>query len=107
MGNIADGDNYDPFPKTRPIKKYEPLIRKTVREYRERYPHFTYRELLIEAVRLASDAEQTFNPEKGKFGTHLRWHLKGLHRYAQKERKHEQVPIYTDPEARAEEIAEE
>ena len=86
-GNIKNGPALDPFPNDGPVKQYEPLIRKTVGEYRERYSKFDYRDLLVEAVRLAHRSLKTFDSEKANFGTHLLHHLKGLNRYCQKQQK--------------------
>ena len=38
-GNIKDDPTYDPFPKSGPIKDYEPLIRDKVAMFCKRYPH--------------------------------------------------------------------
>jgi hypothetical protein len=45
-----------------------------------------FEDVLAEAVRLAVVAEQKFDASRGyDFSTLLRWHLKGLHRFCQKE----------------------
>lgn len=91
-GNIEAKSVYDPFPRTGLIKKYEPFIKKEVRALCARYSFVRYDEALAEAVRLAHEAEKKFEPERGhKFGTLLRYHLKRLNRWAQKEASSEHI----------------
>src|SRR5262249_39087892 len=93
-GNIKAEEAYDPFPKTGLIKQFEPAIRKEVREYHKIYPRLRYEELLIEAVKIAVNCEKRFDPKLGNsFWTLLVWHLKGLHRFAQRDFSCWQAPV--------------
>jgi DNA-directed RNA polymerase specialized sigma subunit len=104
VGNIKT-NVYDPFPKSGLTKQYEPFIRQTVTEFCKQYPRANRQDLLIEAVRLATVAEAKFEPELGNdFSTFARHHLKGLHRYAQREGKATERWVQLDPAA-AEEIS--
>ena len=79
MGNIKDDPAYDPFPKSGPIKDYEPLIRDKVTNFCKQYPRANREHVLSEAVLLANKALQRFDPERGyKFGTLLILYLRGL-----------------------------
>src|SRR5262249_28582443 len=94
MGNIKNEKAYDPFPKSGLVRKYAPFIRKEVRDYCKQYPYVRYEEMLAEAVRIAVKFEGKFDPDKAKdFSTPLRWHLKGLHRFAQKEHSSWKIPV--------------
>jgi hypothetical protein len=61
-GNIQAEAVFDPFPKAGLIKEYEPFIRARARDFVFQYPHVTYEEALVEAVKLAHDAELTSSP---------------------------------------------
>jgi hypothetical protein len=85
-GNIKAENAYDAFSKSGLVKQYEPFIRTEVAEFCKKYPRLNREHILIEAVRLALDAEKKFKPELGyDFSTLLRHYLKGLHRFAEKE----------------------
>ena len=85
-GNIKAETAYDPFPKAGLVKQYEPFIRARAAEFCERYPYLPRDGVLLEAIRIASEAAKRFKPELGyDFSTLLRNHLKGLGRYAAKE----------------------
>src|SRR5262249_22813201 len=87
-GNIKTESVYDPFPKSGLVKQYEPFIRKEAGEFCKRYPGLRRDDVLFEAIRLAVAAEKAFKPERGyDFATLLRHHLKGLHRFAEREAK--------------------
>jgi len=80
-GNIKDEPEYDPFPPTGLVKEYEPFIRKRVTMFCKAYPAVRRQDALIEAVKIAIEAETKFKPELGyDFSTFLRWHLKSLKR---------------------------
>jgi hypothetical protein len=98
---------YDPFPKTGLIKQYESLIRGEVVRFCKKYPRVGMTGALIEAVWLAFQAEQTFKPELGTFGTHLRHALRGLYRgLIEREQKHEGTPTETRAQRRQREAGE-
>jgi len=87
-GNIKAESAYDPFPKSGLVKKYEPFIRKHVREFCQCYPGLRYEIALCWAVELAIAAEAKFKPKLGNdFSTFLRPHLKRLHRLAEREQQ--------------------
>jgi hypothetical protein len=93
-GNIKVETGYDPFPKSGLVKRYEPFIKKRVGEFCKKYTWLRRDELLIEAVRLASKAEQKFKPELGNdFSTFLDPYLKGLHRFAEQEARLRRVNV--------------
>ena len=87
-GNIKNDDrSYDPFPKTGPIKDYEPLIRDTVSKCCKLYPWARRTDVLCEAVLLAQKALDKFDPARGwKFGTLLILYLRGLPKMFEEER---------------------
>jgi hypothetical protein len=87
-GNIEKNDPYyDPFPKTGPIKDYEPLIRDRVVKFCKLYPHARPANVLNEAVLLAQKALDKFDPARGwKFGTLLILYLRGLPKMFEEER---------------------
>jgi DNA-directed RNA polymerase specialized sigma subunit len=94
VGNIKDEKTYDPFPKSGLVRKYAPFIRSEVREYCKMYPNVRDEEMLAEAIRIAVKFEPNFDSNLGNdFSTPLRWHLKGLHRFAQKEFSSWQIPV--------------
>jgi hypothetical protein len=94
VGNIKDEGVYDPFPKTGLVRKYAPFIRKEVRDYCKMYTYVRPEEMLAEAIRIAVEVESRFDPNLGNdFSTPLRHHLKGLHRFAQKEFSSWQIPV--------------
>lgn len=96
VGNIKAKKAYSPFPRTGLVKKYEPFIRNEVRDYCKQYPSVRYEEMLAEAVKIAVKFEPKFDPNLGNdFSTPLRWHLKELHRFAQKEFSSWQIPVST------------
>ena len=64
MANIQDPGDYDPFPKSGLVNQYEPFIRSEVSTFCKRYPNVRRQDLLVEAIRLASRAEQLFKPER-------------------------------------------
>jgi hypothetical protein len=77
-GNIKDDPAYDPFPKSGPIKDYDPLIRDKVAKFCKLYPH-ARRGDVLNAVLLAQKALDRFDPAQGnKFGTLLILYLRGL-----------------------------
>jgi DNA-directed RNA polymerase specialized sigma subunit len=85
---------FSPFPKAGLVKDYERFIRQEVNDYCKQYPDVRKQDMLAEAVRIAVEFEPKFNPETAKdFSTPLRWHLKGLHRFAQKEFSSWQIPV--------------
>src|SRR5262245_33298368 len=95
MANIKD-EGYDPFPKTGLVRKYAPFIRSEVRDYCKMYPYMLYEDMLREAIRIAVEFEPKFNPElENDFSTPLRWYLRGLHRFAQKDFSCWQAPVST------------
>jgi RNA polymerase sigma factor (sigma-70 family) len=97
MSNIKDEKAYDPFPKTGLVRKYAPFIRKEVRDYCKIYPYMRYEDMLAEAIRLAVKCEARFKPELGNdFTTPLRWDLRGLHRFAQRDHRSWQMPVSKD-----------
>lgn len=84
MPNITPERAYNPFPREGLVKAFEPFIRKEANRYCESYPHVPRIDLLIEAVRLATQAEATFKPALGNsFSTHVAYRLKQLHRFAE------------------------
>ena len=96
VGNIKVVKAYSPFPRTGLVKKYEPFIRNEVRDYCKQYPSVRYEEMLAEAVKIAVKFEPKFDPNLGNdFSTPLRWHLRELHRFAQKEFSCWQMPVST------------
>ena len=99
VGNIKAKKTYSPFPRTGLVKKYEPFIRNEVRDYCKQYPNVRYEEMLAEAVKIAVKFEPKFDPNLGNdFSTPLRWHLRELHRFAQKEFSSWQMPVSTERE---------
>ena len=62
-GEYPRPGDYDPFPKSGLVKQYEPFIRSEVSKFCKRYPNVRRQDLLVEAIRLASRAEQLFKPE--------------------------------------------
>jgi DNA-directed RNA polymerase specialized sigma subunit len=94
VGNIKNDKAYDPFPKSGLVKKYAPFIRSEVRDYCKQYPSVRYEEMLAEAIKIAVEFESKFDPSLGNdFTTPLRWWLRGLHRFAQKEFSSWQIPV--------------
>ena len=87
-GNIKNDDRYyDPFPKTGPIRDYEPLIRDKVDNFCKLYRHAKRADVLNEAVLLAQKALDKFDPARGwKFGTLLILYLRGLPKMFEGER---------------------
>jgi hypothetical protein len=65
MPNIKPEREFNPFPREGLVKAFEPFIRKEVNRYSEAYPHVPRMDLLIEAVRLATQAEVAFKPALG------------------------------------------
>ena len=97
VGNIKAKKTYSPFPETGLVKKYEPFIRKEVRDHWCKiYPNVRYEEMLAEAVKIAVAIEPKFDPKIAKdFSTVLRHWFLGLHRFAQKEFSSWQMPVST------------
>jgi RNA polymerase sigma factor (sigma-70 family) len=96
MSNIKD-EGYDPFPKSGLVRKYAPFIRKEVRDYCKQYPYMRFEDMLAEAIRLAVKCEARFKPElSNDFTTPLRWDLRGLHRFAQRDHRSWQMPVSKD-----------
>src|SRR5215831_3733113 len=93
-GNIKAESAYDPFPRSGLVKQFEPFIRKEVGKFCKRYPKLRRDDVLFEAIRLALTAEKKFNPKLGyDFSTPLRHHLKGLHRFAEREARLHRVNV--------------
>jgi hypothetical protein len=77
---------FSPFPKKGLTKDYERFIRQEVNDYCKQYPDVRKEEMLAEAVKIAVEFEPKFKSGSGyDFSTPLRHHLKGLHRFAQRE----------------------
>jgi hypothetical protein len=84
MPNIKPEREFNPFPREGLVKAFEPFIRKEVNRYSEAYPHVPRMDLLIEAVRLATQAEVAFKPALGNsFSTYVAHRLRQLHRFAE------------------------
>ena len=68
--------------------------RSEVRDYCKIYPSVRHEEMLAEAIKIAVAFEPKFDPNLGDdFSTPLRWHLRGLHRFAQNEFNGWQIPV--------------
>jgi hypothetical protein len=94
IGNIKAEQTYDLFPKNGLVRKYAPFIRKEVRDYCKQYTYVRPEEMLAEAIRIVVEFEPKFDPNLGNdFSTPLRWHLRELHRFAQKEFSSWQIPV--------------
>jgi hypothetical protein len=112
-GNIKNDAVYSPFPRSGPVKQFEPYIRKVVGLFSKAYPNIPHEAFLFRAVELATAAEKTFKPELGfSFATYLggfeqKGRLKELHRLHDEEEKHQGVEIYRTKEDLAHEKAEE
>jgi hypothetical protein len=73
----------DLYSKPGLVRDYAPFIYKQVRKPSKLYLWLSYSEILAEATRLARIAERRFDRKCGHdFSTFLRWHLKGLSRWA-------------------------
>jgi hypothetical protein len=87
-------NTYDPFPKAGLVRKYAPFIRKEAAEYCKMYSYVRPEEMLAEAIKIAVEFEPNFDPSLANdFSTPLRHHLKGLHRFAQKQFRSWQMPV--------------
>jgi hypothetical protein len=85
-GNIKAEPAYDPFPKSGPVKDYEPFIRKKAGEWHKKYRWLRYDEILFELVQIAVKVEPKFKPELGyQFSTFLEPYFQRIHRLAERE----------------------
>ena len=76
---------YNRFPTSGLLWQYKPFILTEAWKYSRRY-WLPLDVVLDHAVYLAAIAEKKFDPGRGyDFSTFLRWHLRGLHRFCQKE----------------------
>lgn len=76
------------FPRSGLLAQYKPFILKETRRYSDQY-WLPFDDVLDHALHLAAIAAKRFNPGLGyDFSTFLRWHLMGLHRFCQKEYRH-------------------
>jgi hypothetical protein len=86
-------EHRDAFPRRGRVAKYKPFILAETKKYR--FYGMRFADMVDEAVRLAKIANKRFEPDRinpatGRpydFSTFLRWHLRGLHRYAQRCRR--------------------
>jgi hypothetical protein len=76
------------------VRQFKPYILKQVTWYAYHYK-IQHRILLVSALKIAKEADRTFDPSKAKsFATHLGWRLQRLHRIAQRHLR----AIYGPPE---------
>jgi hypothetical protein len=98
MPNIKPGRAFDPFPR-HPclVNKYRRRIENEVDRFQRQYPNVPRQDILIEAVRLATRAEQLFKPGRGSFATYVTYRLRELHRFCERWDGHVQIQVYEDP----------
>src|SRR5262245_1974753 len=76
------------FPRSGLLAQYAPFILKETRKYVDQY-WMPFDVVLDHAVYVAAIAETNYEHGRGyDFSTFLRWHLNGLHRFCQKEYRH-------------------
>ena len=94
MSKLKRGyQTFSPFPKTGLVKDHEGKIREHVGWFCKKFPNLRREEVLIEAVRLASRAEQLHDPKKGAFWTLCEYRLRELNRFAEREFNSWRIPL--------------
>src|SRR5262249_38469987 len=104
-GNIQNEPAFDPFPKAGLVKQFEPFIRKRAAQFCTAHPHLNREHVLIEAVKIALQAERAFKPGVASFPTYLIQRFRELHRLQDFEEKGRSSPIFRTAEDLAAEQA--